>query len=51
VQRPAPKGKIFGSVNAIQIAEALQEKGFTIDRKTFPLKRTSSRKLAPIMPG
>ncbi|HQF00766.1 MAG TPA: 50S ribosomal protein L9 [Bacteroidales bacterium] len=26
-------GKIFGSVNAIQIAEALKEKGFDIDRK------------------
>lgn len=26
-------GKIFGSVNSIQIAEALNEKGFEIDRK------------------
>ncbi len=26
-------GKIFGSVNTIQIAEALQKKGFDIDRK------------------
>lgn len=26
-------GKIFGSVNSIQIAEALNEKGFNIDRK------------------
>ena len=25
-------GKIFGSINAIQIAEALQEKGFEVDR-------------------
>jgi len=26
-------GKIFGSVNAIQIADALKEKGYDIDRK------------------
>ncbi len=26
-------GKIFGSVNSIQISEALQKKGFNIDRK------------------
>ncbi|MGB4291662.1 MAG: 50S ribosomal protein L9 [Bacteroidales bacterium] len=30
-------GKIFGSVNAIQIAEALKEKGFEIDRKNIIL--------------
>jgi len=28
-------GKIFGSVNTIQIAEALKEKGFEIDRKNI----------------
>ncbi len=28
-------GKIFGSVNTIQIAEALKEKGFDIDRKNI----------------
>jgi len=28
-------GKIFGSVNTIQIAEALKEKGFDIDRKSI----------------
>ena len=31
-------GKIFGSVNTIQIAEALQEKGFEIDRKSISIK-------------
>ena len=31
-------GKIFGSVNTIQIAEALSEKGFDIDRKVISLK-------------
>ncbi|HDP75734.1 MAG TPA: 50S ribosomal protein L9 [Bacteroidales bacterium] len=30
-------GKIFGSVNNIQIAEALAEKGFEIDRKSITL--------------
>jgi large subunit ribosomal protein L9 len=30
-------GKIFGSVNTIQIAEALKEKGFDIDRKSIIL--------------
>ncbi len=30
-------GKIFGSVNPIQIAEALKEKGFDIDRKNIIL--------------
>ena len=31
-------GTIFGSVNAIQIAEALQKDGFDIDRKTIVIK-------------
>jgi len=30
-------GKIFGSVNTIQISEALKEKGFDIDRKNIIL--------------
>ena len=30
-------GKIFGSVNTIQIAEALKEKGYEIDRKNITL--------------
>jgi large subunit ribosomal protein L9 len=30
-------GKIFGSVNTIQIAEALKEKGFDIDRRSILL--------------
>jgi len=36
--KTSTKGKIFGSVNAIQIAEALQEKGYTIDRKSITFK-------------
>lgn len=31
-------GTIFGSVNNIQIAEGLAEKGFNIDRKTITVK-------------
>lgn len=30
-------GKIFGSVNTIQIAEALKEKGFEVDRKNITI--------------
>lgn len=36
--KTSTKGKIFGSVNTIQIAEALNEKGFDIDRKSISLK-------------
>ena len=33
--KTSTSGKIFGSVNTIQIAESLAEKGFTIDRKNI----------------
>ena len=36
--KTSTKGKIFGSVNTIQIAEALAEKGFEVDRKNITLK-------------
>jgi large subunit ribosomal protein L9 len=36
--KTSTKGKIFGSVNTIQIAEALHEKGFEIDRKNISIK-------------
>ena len=35
--KTSSSGKIFGSVNTIQIAEALKEKGFDIDRKGITL--------------
>ncbi len=35
--KTSSSGKIFGSVNTIQIAEALKEKGFDIDRKDISL--------------
>ena len=33
-------GTIFGSVNAIQIAEALEQLGFNVDRKVIEVKET-----------
>ncbi len=33
-------GTIFGSVNAIQIAEALEKLGFNVDRKNIVVKET-----------
>ena len=36
--KTSTKGKIFGSVNTIQIAEALTEKGFEVERKSISIK-------------
>ena len=36
--KTSTKGKIFGSVNTIQIAEALIEKGFEVERKHISIK-------------
>ena len=38
-------GKIFGSINTIQIAEALVKAGFDIDRKKIVLKENSIKEL------
>lgn len=35
--KTSSSGKIFGSVNTIQISEALKDKGFEIDRKNITL--------------
>lgn len=35
--KTSSSGKIFGSVNTIQLAESLKEKGFDIDRKNITL--------------
>jgi large subunit ribosomal protein L9 len=35
--KTSTSGKIFGSVNTIQIAESLKEKGFDIDRRSITL--------------
>lgn len=36
--KTSSKGKIFGSVNTIQIAEAMVAKGYNIDRKQISIK-------------
>jgi len=36
--KTSTKGKIFGSVNTIQIAEALKVKGFEVERKNISIK-------------
>jgi large subunit ribosomal protein L9 len=36
--KTSSKGKIFGSVNTIQIAEAINAQGFDIDRKSILIK-------------
>ncbi|TAJ12619.1 50S ribosomal protein L9 [Marinilabiliaceae bacterium JC017] len=38
-------GKIFGSVNTIQIAEALGKEGFTIERKHIAIKEDQVKEL------
>lgn len=38
-------GKIFGSVNTIQIAEALSKQGFEIDRKIIYIKESAIKEL------
>ena len=37
-------GKIFGSVNTIQLAEALEKQGYTIDRRTITINNEDSIK-------
>ena len=38
-------GKIFGSVNTVQIAEALQSQGFEIERKKIVIKEDAIKEL------
>ena len=38
-------GKIFGSVNNIQIAEALKEKGYDVDRKKINLDENAVKEI------
>jgi large subunit ribosomal protein L9 len=38
-------GKIFGSVNTVQLAEALREAGFDIDRKSLKIKDEPIREI------
>ena len=43
--KTSSSGKIFGSVNAIQIAEALAAKGFDIDRKRIALPKDAVKEV------
>lgn len=38
-------GKIFGSVNTVQLAEALKKEGFDIDRKSLKIKEEPIKEL------
>jgi len=43
--KASENGKIFGSVNNIQLAEAIAAKGFEIDRKNISLKDDAIKEL------
>ncbi len=43
--KTSSSGKIFGSVNTIQIAEMLAQKGFEIDRKKITIKEDSVKEV------
>ena len=43
--KTSTKGTIFGSVNTIQIAEAINKKGFEIDRKMITIKEDSIKEV------
>ena len=43
--KTSTSGKIFGSVNTIQLAEAINKKGFDIDRKQIKLPEDSIKEV------
>ncbi len=43
--KTSTSGKIFGSVNTIQLAEAINKKGFNIDRKQIKLPEDSIKEV------
>ena len=43
--KTSTKGKIFGSVNTIQIAESIKKKGFEIDRKNIFIKEDQIKEI------
>lgn len=43
--KTSTSGKIFGSVNTIQIAEALEKEGFVVDRKNISIKEDSVKEV------
>ncbi|HOO99891.1 MAG TPA: 50S ribosomal protein L9 [Bacteroidales bacterium] len=47
--KTSSSGKIFGSVNTIQIAEALKAKGFEIDRKNITIAGDAIKEVGKYM--
>jgi large subunit ribosomal protein L9 len=45
VTKVGEKGKIFGSVNTVQLAEALKAEGIDIDRKSLKIKEEPVREI------
>jgi large subunit ribosomal protein L9 len=45
VTKAGDKGKIFGSVNTIQLSDALKASGFEIDRKSLSIKNEPIKEL------
>ena len=43
--KTSSKGKIFGSITTIQIANAIKEKGFEIDRKCITISQESIKEV------
>lgn len=43
--KTSTSGKIFGSVNTIQLAEAINKKGFNIDRKQIKIPEDSIKEI------
>jgi large subunit ribosomal protein L9 len=45
VTKASDTGKIFGSINTIQLSEALAKEGFTIDRKSISISEEHIKNL------
>jgi large subunit ribosomal protein L9 len=43
--KTSTSGKIFGSVNTIQIAEALEKEGFAVERKNISIKEDAIKEV------
>jgi large subunit ribosomal protein L9 len=43
--KTSTSGKIFGSVNTIQIAEALEKEGFAVERKNISIKEDAVKEV------
>src|SRR5690606_29884282 len=45
ITKAGEKGKIFGSVNTVQLSEALKAEGIDIDRKSLKIKEEPIREI------